>query len=119
MTSIMTCGPFGAHAFIPFAASQFITDFGRFGQHAHDAPPVSGEVKGMPFWEKDTPFLKSLGNEVCRRKTLWQSTDRELPNNLLLALNVCDEDAFSNIYRLLVGACTLPITIGKAERFFH
>ena len=74
----------------------------------------------MLFWEKDIPFLNSLGNEVCRWKTLWQSTVRELPNNLLLALNVCDEDAFSNIYRLLVVACTLPITIAeKLSDFFH
>ena len=36
----MTRGPFGSHSFIPFIASQFITDFGRFGQHAHDPTPV-------------------------------------------------------------------------------
>ena len=45
--------------------------------------------------------------------TLWQSKERELPNNL-----VCDEDAFPNIYRLLVVAFTLPITSAKAEHFF-
>ena len=42
-----------------------------------------------------------LGNEVRRWKTLWQSTDRVLPNNLLLAIGDCDEDAFPNIHRLL------------------
>ena len=72
----------------------------------------------MLFWEKDIPFPKSLGNEVRRWKTLWQSTDRELPNSLLLALGVCNEDAFRNIYRLLVVACTLPITSAEAERSF-
>ena len=36
----MTRGTFGSHSFIPFIASQFITDFGRFGQHAHDPAPV-------------------------------------------------------------------------------
>ena len=72
----------------------------------------------MLFWEKDNPFPKSLENEVLRWKTLWQSIDRELPNNLLLALGACDEDAFSNIYRLLVIACTLPITSAEAERSF-
>ena len=35
----MTRGTFGSHSFIPFIASQFITDFGRFGQHRHDPPP--------------------------------------------------------------------------------
>ena len=45
------------------------------------------KVKGALFWEKDIPSLKSLGNEVRRWKTLWQSTDRELSNNLLLALD--------------------------------
>ena len=53
---------------------------------------LDNEVKGMLYWEKDIPFPKSLGNEVRRWKTLWQSTNRELPNNLL------------------VIACTLPIT---------
>ena len=56
---------------------------------------LDDEVEGMLFWEKDNPFPKSLGIEVLRWKTLWQSTDRELPNNLLLALRTCDEDASS------------------------
>ena len=46
-------------------------------------------------------------------ETLWQSKDRELPNNL-----VRDEDAFPNIYHLLVVALTLLITSAKAEQFF-
>ena len=52
---------------------------------------LDDEVEGILFWEKDIPFAKSLGNEVWRWKTLWQSTDWELPNNLLLALVACDE----------------------------
>ena len=40
------------------------------------------EVEGMLVWEKDIPFVKSLGNEESRWKTLWKSTDRELANNL-------------------------------------
>ena len=52
---------------------------------------LDNEVDGILFWEKDIPFPKSLGNEVWRWKTLWQSTDWELPNNLLLALVACDE----------------------------
>ena len=48
----------------------------------------------------------------------WHSTDRELPNNLLLALAVCDEDAFPNIYRPQVIAGTLPMTSVEAERSF-
>ena len=53
------------------------------------------EVAGMLFWEKDIPVPKSFRNEVLRWKTLWQSTDRELPNKLLLTLGTCDEDASS------------------------
>ena len=68
---------------------------------------LDDEVEGMLFWEKDNPFAKSLGNEVLRWKTLWQSADGELPNNLLLAFGACDEADFPNIYRLLVIACTL------------
>ena len=76
---------------------------------------LDDEVEGMLFWEKDNPFPKSLGNEVLRWRTLWQPTDRELPNNLLLALGACDEDAFANIHHLLVIACTLLITSTEAE----
>ena len=49
---------------------------------------LDDELEGMLFWEKDTPFLKSIGNEIRRWKTLWQPTDRELTHNLLLALGV-------------------------------
>ena len=79
---------------------------------------LDDEMEGMLFLEKDIPFLKFLGNQVRRWKTLWQSTDRELPNNLILALGVCDEDALPNIYRPLVIAYTLPITSAEAERSF-
>ena len=36
----MTRDTFGSHSFIPFIASQFIIDFGRFGQNTHDPTPV-------------------------------------------------------------------------------
>ena len=77
---------------------------------------LDDEVKGMLYWEKDIPFPKSLGNEVRMWKTLWQATNMELPNSLLLALGACDEDAFPNIHRLLVIAYTLLITSAEAER---
>ena len=50
---------------------------------------------------------------------MWQSAEKGLPSNLLLALGACDEDAFPNIHRLLLVACTLPISIAEAERSFH
>ena len=59
---------------------------------------LDDEVEGMLFWEKDNPFPKSLRHEILRWQTLWQPTDRELPNNLLLALGACDEDAFPSPY---------------------
>ena len=34
---------------------------------------LDDELEGKLFWEKDIPFLKSIGNEV--HKTLWQSKD--------------------------------------------
>ena len=79
---------------------------------------LDDEVEGMLFWEKDNPFPKSLRNEALRWKTLWQSANGELPNNLLLALCACDEDDFPNMYRLLVIAGTLLITSAEAERSF-
>ena len=79
---------------------------------------LDDEVEGMLLCEKEIPILKSLGNKVHRWKRLWQSTDRELPNKLLLVLGVCDEDALPNIYCLLVIACTLPITSAEVELSF-
>ena len=76
---------------------------------------LSEAKEGMLFWEKDLPFPKSLGNELRGWQIVWQSPEKELPSNLLLALGACDEDAFPNIHRLLLIACTLPISIAKAE----
>ena len=92
------------------------SDKDRHAHHLLCLVPSNIVNKGTAAgWDKDIPFLKSLGNEVSRWKTLWQSTDRELPNNLLLAL---DEGAFPNIYRLLVVTCPLTITSGEAESSF-
>ena len=77
------------------------------------------ETEGMLFWENDLPFPKSLGNELRRWQIMWQSAEKELPSNLLLALGACDKDAFPNIHRLLLIACTLPISIAEAEWSFR
>ena len=63
-------------------------------------------------------FLKSLGNELRRWQSMWQSAEKELPSDLLLALGTCDVDAFPNIYHLLLIVCTLPISGAEAERYF-
>ena len=58
---------------------------------------LSEATEGMFFWENDLPFPKSLGNELRRLQTMWESAEKELPSNLLLALGACDEDpCFSN-----------------------
>ena len=79
---------------------------------------LSEATEGMLFWEIDLPFPKSLGNELRRWQTMWQSAEKELPSNLLLALGACDVDVFPNIHRLLLIACTLPISSAEAERSF-
>ena len=85
---------------------------------------LSEATEGMLFWKNDfLPFPKSLENELRRWQTMWQSAEKELPrgglpSNLLLALDACDEDAFPNIHRLLLIACTLPISSAEAERSF-
>ena len=76
---------------------------------------LSEATEGMLFWENDLPFPKSLGNELRGWQIVWQSPEKELPSNLLLALGACDEDTFPNIHCLLLIACTLPISIAKAE----
>ena len=37
---------------------------------------LDSDIEGMLFWEKDIPFLKYLGNEICRRKTLSLAVNR-------------------------------------------
>ena len=49
----------------------------------YQALQLDDKVEGTPFWEKDIPFPKSLGNGVLGWKTLWQSTDRELAMKML------------------------------------
>ena len=56
-----------------------------------------------------------------RWQSLWHIKSEEganLPHNLLLSFRFCDADAFPNIYRFLLIACTLPITSAEAERSF-
>lgn len=84
----------------------------------NDTLELSEATEGMLFWENDLPFPKSLGNELRRWQSMWQSAEKELPSNLLLALGACDVDAFPNIHRLLLIACTLPISSAEAERSF-
>ena len=120
---------------IPLLDSQIIPMRDRFSdedRHAHHllylVPSLivnntlelalSEATDGVLFWENDLPFPKSLGNELRRWQIMWQSAEKELPSNLLLALGACDEDAFPNIHRLLLIACTLPISTAEAERFF-
>ena len=79
---------------------------------------LSEATEGMLLWENDLPFHKSLGNELQRWQTMWQSAEKELPSNLLLALSACDVDAFPNIYHLLLIVCTLPISSAEAEWSF-
>ena len=79
---------------------------------------LSEATEGILFWDNDLPFPKSLGNELLRWQIMWQSAEKELPSNLLLALGTCDEDAFPNIHRLLFITCTQPISSAEAERSF-
>ena len=118
---------------IPLLDSLIIQMRDRFSnedRHAHhllylvpsiivnDTLELSEATEGMLFWENDLPFPKSLGNELRRWQSMWQSAEKELPSNLLLALGACDVDAFPNIHRLLLIACTLPISSAEAERSF-
>ena len=64
---------------------------------------LSEATEGMLFRENDLPMAVSREG---------------LPSNLLLALGACDEDAFPNIHRLLLIACTLPISSAEAKRSF-
>ena len=72
----------------------------------------------MLFWKKDLPFPKSLINKRRRWQTVWQLADKELSSNLLIAFGARYEDAFPNIYCLLLIACPLPISRAEAGRSF-
>ena len=51
---------------------------------------------------------------------LWPAKNQKganLPHNFPSFCS-CDADAFSNVHRLLLIACTLPITSAEAECFF-
>ena len=108
---------------IPLLDSLIIQMQDRFSdedRHARHLPYLvhSLIVNNTLFWENDLPFPKSLENELRRWQIMWQSAEKELPSNLLLALGACDEDAFPNIHHLLLIACTLPISSAEAKRSF-
>ena len=77
-------------------------------------------MDSLLYWERDLPFPSSLPNELRRWKVTWQhhSDITKVPNTFHLALTACDSDSFPNIHKLLVIACTLPITSAEAERTF-
>ena len=79
---------------------------------------LSEATEGTLFWENDLPFPKSLGIELRRWQTMWQSAEKERPSNLLLALGACGVEPFPNIHPGLLIACTLPISNAEAERSF-
>ena len=70
---------------------------------------LNDEEEDMLFWEKNIPFLKSLGNEVRGWKTLWQSTDRELPNNLLAFV-------MKMLFQASVAFWSLPVPYRSQEQ---
>ena len=80
---------------------------------------LSKATEGMLFRENDLPFSKSLGIALRRWQTMWQSAEKELPSDLLLAFGVCGVDVFPNIHQTsiihLLIACTLPISSAEAE----
>ncbi len=87
--------------------------------------PVDRMLESLQFYEGDLPFPRSLGNELRRWNALWHKKGTEnvsgsglVPSNLLLTLGACDRDSFPNIHRLLIIACTLPISSAEAERSF-
>ena len=96
-----------------------------------DVDPME-RVDGMLHWQTDLPFSKSLGSEVKGWQSIWQGNYQEMqerrkrrqectkviPNNLLLATGASDSQMYPNVYRLLLIACTLPITSAEAERSF-
>ena len=68
-----------------------------------------------------------------RLQSVWQNKYKEMQearqrdqeckkaipnNNLLLALGACDSRLHLNVHRLLLIACTLPITSAEAVRSF-
>ena len=66
-------------------------------------------------------FLSGSDVEIEGEFEVWQSKwarVKEPPSNAVEALEICDEQVFPNLYRLLVILCTLPVTTATAERSF-
>ena len=60
----MTRGPFGSHPFILFVASQFITDFGRFGRHTHDPTSVLAKAGSLEGGASSSTSAAAAGHAV-------------------------------------------------------
>ena len=112
--------------------SQLENRFNGDGRHAHvllclipsvildSKEEVAKHIDDLLYWKEDLPCSTSLASELRRWQSLWQQEEDQtsVPNNLLLALGVCDTDSFPNIHCLFVIGCTLPITSAEAERSF-
>ena len=78
----------------------------------------SSSIKDVgELYKSDLPSPQLLCTEFNRWKIKFDSMPPEnRPDTLQGALLCCDEDAFPNIYVLLVIACTLPVTTCETER---
>ena len=56
--------------------------------------------------------------EVCMAKQIPGNARSKEKRAILLALGACDSRLYSNVHRLLLIACTLPITSAEAEKSF-
>jgi len=79
---------------------------------------LSEAVESCCFGTRMTFHFPNPLGMSCEDGKLWQSAEKELASNLLLALGACDMDAFPNIHCLLLIACTLSISGVETERSF-
>ena len=94
---------FHLSALIPSLCNQFEYDHLKEGIHLYNN------------------FLSGSDVEIGGEFEVWQikwSKVQQPPSNAVEALEVCDEQVFLNLHKLLTILCTLPVTTATAERTF-
>ena len=82
-------------------------------------PELESCKNELLFWENDLETPTALLAELKEWVAHWKDQPNdEYPSNLLDCLEHADEDQFSNIRKLLVIGCTLPVGSAEAERSF-
>ena len=94
--------------------------FSLLPKHVINVTDVGEMVKMLSMWDGDLQSPSSLRHEISLWKRKWPAVDSidSKFDNLMECLSELDGDIFTNLQKLSIIGCTLPVTSCVAERSF-